>query len=81
MKPWLRTDGKRRFSRIEIERGEYVFEEGIDDSLHGRDVASLKAVQKFNPGLVHLWLRKYKKVKEVLKGRILWKEEESRFAK
>jgi hypothetical protein len=81
MKPMLRTDGKRRFSRIEIERGEYVFEEGIDDSLYGRDVASLKAVQKFNPDLVHTWLRKYKKVKEVLKGRILWKKEESRFAK
>lgn len=71
MKPMVRTDGKRRFSRLEVERGEYVFEEGIDDSLHGRSVASLKAVRTFNPELVSAWLQKYRKVKEVLKGRLL----------
>ena len=71
MRAFIRIDGKNRFSRIEIEGGEYVFEESVASTLLGRSVASLKAVRSFNPGLVHAWLQKYRKTKEVLKGRLL----------
>ena len=66
--PQIRTEGKRRFCRVSLNHGEYIFEESLDSSLLGRVIASLKAVRAFNPDLVSTWLQKYKKIHTLTKG-------------
>lgn len=66
--PQIRTDGKRRFCRVSLNHGEFIFEESLDSSLLGRVIASLKAVRAFNPELATTWLQKYKKIHTLTKG-------------
>jgi hypothetical protein len=68
MTPQVRVDGKRRFCRISINNGEYIFEESLDSPSLGRVVVSLKAIRAFNPDFVTTWLQKYRKISSLTRG-------------